>query len=180
MRRGALVPDSAVREMVGERLACLHCGGEFILNGFPRTLALAESLNQLLDTEGIWSSAVLSYELWASEIVGRLAGRRACEKWKAAYQVTERPPKLEGRCDRCDGKLFQRDDDRPESIKVRLETDEQGTARLIDLYNKLGLLVQVAATETPDEIFYRTVGEMESRRVRVFAYKLSDAGEKRR
>jgi len=96
MRRGALVPDSAVREMVGERLACLHCGGGFILDGFPRTLALAESLNQLLDSEGIWLSAVLSYELWASEIVARLGRRRTCEKWKAADHVTERPPKLKG------------------------------------------------------------------------------------
>ncbi len=126
-------------------------------------------------------SAVLSYELWASEIVARLGGgRRTCEKWKAAYHVTERPPKLEGRCDRCDGKRFQRDDDRPESIKVRLETDEQSTAPLIEFYNKLGLLVQVAATGSPDEIFDRTVGEMESRRVRVFAHNLWDAGENRR
>ena len=118
MRRGELDPDSTVWEMVRERLVCLHCGGGFILSTrFPRTLAQAESLNQLLDTEGIWLSAVLSYELSASEIVARLGGRRTCEKCKAVYHVTERPPKSEGRCDRCDGKLFQREDDRPESIK---------------------------------------------------------------
>ena len=123
-----------------------------MLDGFPLTLAQAESLNQLLNTEGIWLSAVLCYELWASEIVARLGGPRTCEKWKAAYHVTEWPPKLEGRCDRCDGKLFQRADDRQESIKVRLETDEQSTAPLIEFYNKLGPLVQVAATGSPDEI----------------------------
>jgi len=180
MRRGELVPDSTVWEMVRERLACLQCGGGFILDGFPRTLAQAESLNQLMDTEGIWLSAVLSYELSASEIVTRLGGRRTCEKCKAVYHVTERPPKLDGRCDRCDDKLFQREDDRPESIKVRLEAYERSTAPLIEFYQKLGLLVQVAATGTPDEIFDRTVGEMESRRIRVFANKLWKAGENRR
>jgi adenylate kinase len=167
-------------EIVRERLACLHCGGGFILDGFPRTLAQAESLNQLLDTEGIWLSAVLSYELSASEIVARLGGRRTCEKCKGVYHVTERPPKLEGRCDRCDGKLFQREDDRPQSIKVRLETYERSTAPLIEFYKKLGLLVQLAATRSPDEIFDRTVGEVESRRIRVAARKLWNAGENRR
>jgi adenylate kinase len=84
-----------------------------MLDGFPRTLAQAESLNHLLDTEGIWWFAVLSYEPWVSEIVARLGGRRTGEKWKAAYHVTERPPKLAGRCGRCVGKLFQRDDRSP-------------------------------------------------------------------
>jgi adenylate kinase len=180
MRRGALVPDSTVWEMVRERLACLNCGGGFILDGFPRTLGQAESLKQLLDCEGITLSAVLSYELAASEIVARLAGRRTCEKCKAVYHVTERPPKLEGRCDRCDGKLFQREDDRPDSIKVRLEAYERSTAPLIEFYKKLGLLVQVAATGTPDEIFARTVSGMESRRIQVHAQKLWNAGENRR
>jgi len=180
MRRGALVPDSTVWEMVRERIACLRCDGGFILDGFPRTLGQAESLNQLLDTEGITLSAVLSYELTASEIAARLGGRRTCEKCKAVYHITERPPKVEGRCDRCDGDLFQREDDRPDSIKVRLETYERSTAPLIEFYKKLGLLVQIAATGTPDEIFERTVGEMESRRIQVHAHKLWNAGENRR
>jgi adenylate kinase len=180
MNTGGLVPDDLVVKMVAERLRKPDCQKGFILDGFPRTLAQAESLNQLLDTEGIWLSAVLSYELSASEIVARLGGRRTCEKCKAVYHVTERPPKSEGRCDRCDGKLFQREDDRPESIKVRLETYERSTAPLIELYKKLGLLVQVPATGSPDEIFDRTVGEMESRRILVSAHKLWNAGENRR
>jgi adenylate kinase len=121
MRRGALVPASTVWEMVGERARCLRCGGGFILDGFPRTVGQAESLQQLLNGEGLALTAVVNYELPASEIVSRLGGRRTREKCKAVFQVTERPPKVEGRCDRCDGKLFQREDDRPESIKVRLE-----------------------------------------------------------
>ncbi len=180
MRRGALVPDSTVWEMVRERIACLNCGGGFILDGFPRTLGQAESLKQLLDTEGIMLSAVLSYELAASAIVTRLGGRRTCEKCKAVYHLTERPPKVEGCCDRCDGKLFQREDDRPDSIKVRLETYERSTAPLIEFYKKLGLLVQIEASGPPDEIFDRTVVEMESRRIKVHAQKLWNAGENRR
>jgi len=152
----------------------------FILDGFPRTLGQAESLKQLLDSEGITLSAVLSYELAAGEIVARLSGRRTCEKCKAVYHVTERPPQVEGRCDRCEGKLFLREDDRPEAIKVRLETYERSTAPLIEFYRKLGLLVQVAATGTPDQIFARTVSELESQRIQVFAHKLWSAEENRR
>jgi len=180
MRRGELVPDSTVWELVRERLACLQCSVGFILDGFPRTLGQAESLKQLLDSEGITLSAVLSYELAAGEIVARLSGRRTCEKCKAVYHVTERPPQVEGCCDRCEGKLILREDDRPEAIKVRLETYERSTAPLIEFYRKLGLLVQVAATGTPDQIFARTVSELESQRIQVFAHKLWSAEENRR
>lgn len=160
MRRGELVPDSTVWEMVRERSGCLHCGGGFILDGFPRTLGQAESLKKLMDSEGLELTAVVNYELPVSEIVARLSGRRTCEKCKAVYHVKERPPKVEGCCDRCDGKLFQREDDRPESIKVRLEAYDRSTAPLIEFYEKLGLLVQVGAVGTPDEIFERTLARL--------------------
>jgi Adenylate kinase and related kinases len=121
MRRGELVPDSIVWEMVRERKDCLHCRGGFILDGFPRTLPQAELLKQLMDSEGISLTAVVNYDLAASEIVERLCGRRTCEGCKSVYHVTERPPKTADKCDRCGAKLFQREDDRPESIRVRLE-----------------------------------------------------------
>lgn len=180
MRRGELVPDGTVWEMVRERLACLQCAGGFILDGFPRTLGQAQSLQKLMDTEGLSLTAVINYDLPASEIVARLGGRRTCEKCKAVYHVTERPPKAAGSCDRCDGKLFQREDDRPESIKVRLEAYERSTAPLIDFYRKSGLLMQVAARGTPEEIFQRTVVELEPQRIGRFAEKLWDAAENRR
>src|SRR5215831_5574701 len=104
MRRGELVPDPTVWEMVRERGECLHCAGGFILDGFPRTLAQAASLKQFLDKDGLGLTAVVSYELPAPAIVARLSGRRTCEKCKAVYHITERPPKVEGHCDRCDGK----------------------------------------------------------------------------
>lgn len=164
MRRGALVPDSTVWELVRERADCLRCGGGFILDGFPRTLGQAESLKQLLESERLALTAVVNYELPASEIVARLGGRRTCEQCKAVFNVTERPPKVEGRCDHCEGKLFQREDDRPESIKVRLEAYDRSTAPLIEFYRKAGLLVRVAADGSPDEIFAITLTDLKSRR----------------
>ncbi len=88
MRRGALVPDATVWEMVRERAGCLRCRGGFILDGFPRTLGQAESLKQLLDSEKLALTAVVNYELSTSEIVSRLGGRRTCEKCKAVFHVT--------------------------------------------------------------------------------------------
>lgn len=166
MRSGELVPDATVLEMVRERSECLHCRGGFILDGFPRTLGQAESLKQLLDREGVLLTAVVNYDLATSEIVDRLAGRRTCEKCKAVYHVTERPPKIADRCDRCEGKLFQREDDRPESIRVRLEAYERSTAPLIKFYRDWGLLVQVTATGSPDEICARTLSALAVRTIR--------------
>lgn len=160
MRRGALVPDFTVWEMVRERRECLHCGGGFILDGFPRTLNQAQSLKELMDREGLALTAVVDYELPLSAIVARLGGRRTCEKCKAVYHVTERPPKVEGSCDRCHGSLFQREDDRPESIKVRLEAYDRSTAPLIEFYRELGLLVRVEATGAPEEICERAMAAL--------------------
>ncbi len=163
MKRGDLVPDSTVWEMVCERRGCLHCGGGFILDGFPRTLTQAESLKRLMEEEGITVSAVVNYELPVSEIVARLSGRRTCSKCKSVFHVTERPSKVEGKCDRCDGELFQREDDRAESIKVRLEAYDKSTAPLIEFYSKLGLLMSVSAFGTPEEIFERTMAQLKSK-----------------
>ena len=166
MRRGELVPDATVWEMVRERSECLHCRGGFILDGFPRTLGQAESLKQLLDREGVILTAVVNYDLATSEVVARLAGRRTCEKCKAVYHVSERPPKVADRCDRCEGKLFQREDDQPESIRVRLEAYDRSTAPLIKFYRDLGLLVHVTASGSPDDICARTLSALAVRAIR--------------
>lgn len=163
MRRGELVPDSTVLEVVRERRECLHCCAGFILDGFPRTLTQAESLKTLMKDEGLALTAVINYELSAEEITARLGGRRTCSKCKAVYHVTERAPKVTDRCDFCGASLFLREDDRPESIRVRLEAYSRSTAPLIDFYRKLDLLVSVEATGTPEEIYMRTVGQLDSR-----------------
>ena len=163
MRRGELVPDSTVWEMVRERANCIRCSAGFVLDGFPRTLGQAESLRQLMESEKIPLNAVVNYELPLAEIVTRLSGRRTCEKCKAVYHVTGNPPKTDGVCDRCAGKLFQREDDRPESITVRMAAYERSTAPLIEFYKVLGLLVSVAATGSPDEIYARTMAALRAR-----------------
>ena len=160
MRRGELVPDSTVWEMVRERSACIvGCGG-FILDGFPRTLGQAESLKELMEKEKLSLSAVVDYELPVNEIVQRLSGRRTCGQCKSVFHVTERPPKVEAVCDHCGGRLFQREDDRPEAITVRLEAYERSTAPLIQFYKNLGLLLPVVAKGTPDEILARTMEKL--------------------
>ena len=157
MRRGELVPDVTVWEMVRERSGCLHCQGGFILDGFPRTLTQAESLQQLMEDEKLDLDAVVNYELPIGEIVDRLSGRRTCGQCKAVYHVTQQPSKLEGICDRCGGELFQREDDRPESVTVRMQAYERSTAPLIEFYRNLELLLPIAATGSPEEICERTI-----------------------
>jgi adenylate kinase len=157
MRRGELVPDVTVWEMVRERSGCLRCGGGFLLDGFPRTVAQAALLAVLMENERLTLTAVLNYELPLHEIVARLSGRRTCEKCKAVFHLTERPPKAEGICDRCGGRLYQRDDDRPEAIEVRLGAYERSTAPVVDFYQRLGLLLPISAAGSPEAICERTL-----------------------
>jgi adenylate kinase len=160
MRRGALVPDLTVWEMVRERDVCLNCAGGFILDGFPRTLAQAEALKQHMEKAHLTLTAVIDYELPLDEIVNRLSGRRTCEGCRAVFHLTGHPPRQEGICDNCGGPLYQREDDRPKSIKVRLQAYHDSTAPLIDFYSKLGLLVSVPAGGSPEEIFQRTLAAL--------------------
>ncbi len=162
MRRGALVPDSTVWAMVRERSGCIRCPGGFILDGFPRTLTQAEALKQHMESEGLSLSAVVNYELPLDQIVSRLSGRRTCEKCKSVFHVTEQPPRAQGLCDHCGGRLVQREDDRAEVITVRMAAYDQSTAPLIHFYRNLGLLVPVLAAGSPDEICARTLTALAS------------------
>jgi adenylate kinase len=157
MRRGELVPDATVLSMVRERIRCLRCPGGFLLDGFPRTVPQAEALEALLARENLTLDGVLSYELPIEQIVTRLSGRRTCEKCKAVFHVTTRPPKHAGVCDNCGGRLVQREDDRPEAVRVRMETYEKSTAPLIEFYRQRNLLVSVSAEGTPEEIYQRSL-----------------------
>lgn len=155
MSRGELVPDETVLAMIRERRACLSCGGGFLLDGFPRTVAQAEALRQLLAREHIRLDAVLSYELPLETIVARLSGRRTCDKCKAVYHIQTKPAKSEGVCDTCAGKLIQREDDRPETVKVRMAAYTSSTAPLADYYRQQDLLVSISAEGTPEAIYRR-------------------------
>jgi adenylate kinase len=162
MRRGELVPDSTVWEMVEERCGCLRCRGGFVLDGFPRTIAQAEALQSLMEKENVRLNAVVDYELPIPEIVSRLSGRRTCKDCKAVFHLTQQPPHTLGVCDHCGGPLFQREDDRQESVTVRLQAYERSTAPLIDFYKKLGLLVSVPAAGSPEDICARTLGSLKA------------------
>jgi len=161
MRKGELVTDQTVLDMVQERTVCLRCGGGFLLDGFPRTVAQAEALTRLLAREQVELDAVLSYELPLETIIARLSGRRTCEKCKAIFHVQSKPAKVEGVCDHCGGNLIQREDDRPESVEVRMAAYQASTAPLADYYRKLNLLVPVSAEGSPETIYQRTVQLLE-------------------
>jgi adenylate kinase len=155
MRRGELVTDETILEIVGERGRCLRCSGGFVLDGFPRTVAQAEALGNLLKREGVELDEVFNYDLPIDDIVARLGGRRVCPQCKAVYHTTGQPPRREGICDRCGGALIQREDDRPEAIRTRMRVYAESTAPLLDWYGRRGLLVTVPAYGTPDEIYAR-------------------------
>jgi adenylate kinase len=157
MRRGDLVPDETVLGLLIERSKCLRCGGGFLLDGFPRTVAQAQALEECLTENDIRLGAVLSYDLPLEKIVSRLSGRRMCPTCKAVYHTDTRPPKMKGICDSCGTALYQREDDRPESVRVRMDVYEKSTSPLTDFYRRKGLLVSVSAEGTPEEIFERTV-----------------------
>lgn len=160
MKRGELVPDSTVLDVIRERACCLVCNGGMLLDGFPRTVAQAEALDGIMSQLKVEIDAVLDYRLPMDEIVSRLSGRRTCTSCKAVYHVQTKKPKVEGVCDQCQGTLIQREDDRPESVQVRMRAYEESTKPLTDFYAKLGKLIVVDASGAPGEIMQRALGEL--------------------
>jgi adenylate kinase len=164
MRRGELVPDSTVLNIVRERGACLECVGGFLLDGFPRTVAQAEALAQLFAEHHVSAKAVINYALPIDKIVARLSGRRTCAQCHAVFHLESLPPKTPGLCDHCGGELFQREDDRPDAVRVRMQAYERQTAPLIEYYRKRGLLIIISAEGAPEEIFQRTMRALQARK----------------
>jgi adenylate kinase len=160
MRRGELVPDETVLGIIAERPRCLHCSGGFLLDGFPRTVAQAEALEKMLQQENVPLDSVINYDLPVEKIIARLSGRRTCAHCKAVYHVATQPSNRPGICDHCGAKLIQREDDQPESVKVRMEAYELNTRPLIDFYSERKLLRTVSATGGPLDIFRRTCHEV--------------------
>ena len=163
MVRGELVPDEIVVDLVRERKASLACPWGFLLDGFPRTVPQAEALEDILREVKVALDAVLSYVLPIEKVVERISGRRTCRQCKAVYHIAAMPPKREGVCDRCGGELFLRDDDKPETIRVRMKAYEESTAPLVDYYRRRGLLLEVSAEGNADEVFARTMAALRSR-----------------
>ena len=139
MDAGQLVPDEVIIGIITERLAQDDCRNGFILDGVPRTIAQAEALEKA----GIQFDHVISIEISDETIVERMAGRRVCEHCGATYHLVAVPPKTPGVCDKCGGKLIQRHDDEPETVKARLEVYHRETEPLKEFYAQRGLLKSV-------------------------------------
>ena len=141
--KGELVPDEVTASMVKDRLQQPDCKNGFILDGFPRTVKQADMLDEILSQLGEKISHVIYLDVPDEEIVKRISGRLICEKCQAPYHKIYSPSKVEGVCDKCGGKLYQRDDDKPETVKKRLEVFRENTFPLVEYYTKKGLVVKL-------------------------------------
>jgi adenylate kinase len=144
MDAGDLVPDAVVIGMVKERLAEKDCDKGFILDGFPRTVPQAEALDKTLAGMGKAIEKVVNIEVPDDEVVARLGGRRTCKGCGAMYHVKFNPSKQEGKCDKCGGETYQRDDDNEKTIRNRLSTYHAQTSPLKAFYGKKGLVKDIA------------------------------------
>ncbi len=153
MDKGGLVPDEVVIGIVKDRLREQDCEKGFILDGFPRTIPQAEALDRVVKELGKEITTVLSLEVDEGEIMERLSGRRTCSGCGAMYHVRFNRPKAEGKCDKCGGGLFQREDDREETIRARLVNYKKSTEPLIDYYRGTGKIRAVKASGDIDAIF---------------------------
>lgn len=157
MDEGSLVPDELILGIVADRVTQPDCVRGFILDGVPRTLAQAQALEE----KGVQIDYVVSIEVDDSEIEGRMTGRRVCVKCGASYHVVANPPKQEGVCDLCGGELMIRKDDKPETVRHRLEVYHASTEVLKDFYAKLGKLRTVNGSQSiegANEDILRAIG----------------------
>jgi len=157
MDRGELVPDRVVIGIIAERLKEGDAARGFILDGFPRTIPQAEALQEILVGLGRDIDHVISIEVDDEELVTRLTGRRMCKACGESFHVVFNPPVEEGVCDRCKGELYQRDDDREETIRQRLSVYSEQTRPLIAYYEKQGKLRRIEGTGSIENIFSRVV-----------------------
>ena len=155
MDKGELVPDDIIIDMMEKRIKQDDCKNGFILDGFPRTTAQAKAFDEMLQKNGLNLDKVLLIDVPEEEIISRLTGRRVCESCGAVYHIKYNPPKKDGVCDKCGGKLIQRDDDKEEVVRNRLEVYKKSTMPLIDYYKNSGKLVVVDGMGEIEEIFER-------------------------
>jgi adenylate kinase len=143
IQQGALVPDAITIAMVADRLAQADCAPGFLLDGFPRTINQAEALNHLLGERGILLTAVIDLKIRDDLVIDRLGGRLVCSQCGKTYNLTSLAPKVANICDGCGGDLYQRDDDKPETIRKRLDNYYLQTLPVSDYYKSSGLLSEV-------------------------------------
>ena len=160
MERGDLVPDEVTIAMVTDRLADDDTGAGFLLDGFPRNVPQAETLKKMLSAWDTRLDVVMELVVDDDEVVRRLSGRRTCRRCGRVWHATFDPPSRPDICDDCGGELFQRDDDREETIRHRLEVYQQQTSPLISFYADEGILLGIDATGPVDEITDRALNAL--------------------
>ena len=165
MEKGVLVPDQITIGMVLERISAPDLKGGAILDGFPRNLEQAESLDKALAGEGKAIDKVIYIKVSEEELLKRLGGRWICRQCQTPYHATNSPPKVWGKCDECGGELYQRPDDTEESIKKRLEVYSVETAPLIDYYTQQGKLVEIDGGDGVDVVGRRIVAAIKGERL---------------
>ncbi|MFH1678266.1 MAG: adenylate kinase [Candidatus Omnitrophota bacterium] len=147
MRKGELVPDALVSELVLNRIKQLKANNGFILDGYPRNISQAIELDKTLQDYRFEIGAVIYLEAKQEIIIQRLSGRRICSNCQASFHTKNMPPKKEGTCDYCNSKLYQRPDDNEETIKNRLKIYQEETLSLIDYYQDKNKLIRITANE---------------------------------
>ena len=157
MDQGLLVPDELVVDLVVDRLSEADCANGCVLDGFPRTIPQAESLDAALAAKGEAIDFAVDVDVPDENIINRMSGRRACVACGATYHLVHIPTKVEGICDRCGESLILRDDDKPETVKKRLDVYHEQTQPLIDYYTGKNLLKSVDGTQDMEAVFQSIV-----------------------
>ena len=160
MDKGMLVPDEITVKMVLDRLAAPDCANGAILDGFPRNLGQARALDEVLAQQGKAIDEVVYIKVPEKELLKRLSGRWICRKCQTPYHEVDSPPRVPGKCDKCGGELYQRDDDKVETVKKRLEVYFAQTAPLIDYYNQIGKLLEIDGVGSVNEVGGRIVAAL--------------------
>jgi adenylate kinase len=161
MDKGALVPDDLVLKLIDQRLNEPDAAAGFILDGFPRTVAQAETLGGMLQGRGTQRlDKVIAIIVPDDEIVKRISGRRTCKNCGAMYHLIYDPPRNHNLCNSCNGELYQRDDDAEDTVRMRLEVYAAATRPLLEYYGRTGLLTQIDGIGRPEEIQQRIIGAL--------------------
>lgn len=153
MDKGLLVPDEVVVGIVKERLGKDDCNKGFLLDGFPRTVAQAEALDAILNQLNKQIDDVINIEVDKGSLMKRLTGRRICKDCGATYHMVYNPPKVDGVCDKCGGELYQRDDDKEETVATRLDVNVKQTEPLLNYYKEKDVLRTVDGDQEIDQVF---------------------------
>lgn len=153
MDAGQLVPDAVVIKIIAQRLKRKDCANGFILDGFPRTLAQCEALEAILEKLAMPIERAIHLTVPRQALFRRLSGRRLCRQCQAPYHMESHPPKKEGVCDACGGEVYQRDDDKPEPVRKRIDDYERVVASVAPFYMKRGIYLEVDGDRTIPRVY---------------------------